>query len=48
MSFQSRVSPHLFSQILVVPDVPHYFRRREKQIIEYPYSCYVLGRSGTG
>lgn len=21
---------------------------QEKEIVEYPYSCYVLGRSGTG
>ena len=24
------------------------FSKQEKEIIEYPHSCYVLGRSGTG
>ncbi|KAE9400953.1 P-loop containing nucleoside triphosphate hydrolase protein [Gymnopus androsaceus JB14] len=27
---------------------PHLVSMKEKQIIEYPYSCYVIGRSGTG
>ncbi|KAJ3777202.1 hypothetical protein FB446DRAFT_718464 [Lentinula raphanica] len=27
---------------------PHLVSTKEKQIIEYPYSCYVIGRSGTG
>ncbi|KAF5377115.1 hypothetical protein D9757_008781 [Collybiopsis confluens] len=27
---------------------PHLVSAREKQIIEHPYSCYVIGRSGTG
>jgi hypothetical protein len=30
------------------PDVLYRFSIREKEIIQHPYSCYVLGRSGTG
>ncbi|KAJ3757218.1 hypothetical protein EV360DRAFT_46501, partial [Lentinula raphanica] len=29
-------------------DYLHIMSTREKKIIEYPYSCYVIGRSGTG
>ncbi|KIK71556.1 hypothetical protein GYMLUDRAFT_33762 [Collybiopsis luxurians FD-317 M1] len=27
---------------------PHLVSAKERQIIEHPYSCYVIGRSGTG
>ncbi|KAF9818488.1 hypothetical protein IEO21_02726 [Rhodonia placenta] len=38
------------NNILANKDVSHvfYVSPKEKAVIEYPYSCYVLGRSGTG
>ncbi|KAF9014907.1 hypothetical protein BDQ17DRAFT_1418043 [Cyathus striatus] len=38
-----------FSQALLNTLIPkHLYRPQEKEIIEHPTSCYVLGRSGTG
>ncbi|KAJ3514932.1 hypothetical protein NLJ89_g2078 [Agrocybe chaxingu] len=43
-------SQALLNSIIADLDVAHVFNvsPQEKEIIEYPYSCYVLGRSGTG
>ncbi|KAF8807162.1 hypothetical protein BYT27DRAFT_7189247 [Phlegmacium glaucopus] len=43
-------SQALLNSIMADLDVAHVFNvsPQEKEIIEYPYSCYVLGRSGTG
>ncbi|KAK0478174.1 hypothetical protein IW261DRAFT_1482258 [Armillaria novae-zelandiae] len=41
-----------FSRVSILADVdatfPHMVSTQEKQIIEHPQSCYVIGRSGTG
>ncbi|TFK22063.1 hypothetical protein FA15DRAFT_623047 [Coprinopsis marcescibilis] len=44
------LSQELLNSILADLDVAHVFNvtPQEKEIIEHPYSCYVLGRSGTG
>lgn len=43
--FQCHVSaPH----VTILPYIDTAPRPQEKEIIEHPYSCYVLGRSGTG
>ncbi|KAF6765917.1 hypothetical protein DFP72DRAFT_996790 [Ephemerocybe angulata] len=44
------LSKELLATIVVDLDVAHVFdvTRQEKEIIEHPHSCYVLGRSGTG
>ncbi|KAH6917673.1 hypothetical protein BKA70DRAFT_1178689 [Coprinopsis sp. MPI-PUGE-AT-0042] len=44
------LSQELLNSILADLDVAHVFNvtPHEKEIIEHPYSCYVLGRSGTG
>ncbi|KAF4623894.1 hypothetical protein D9613_001576 [Agrocybe pediades] len=43
-------SQALLNSIIADLDVAHVFNvsPQEKEIIEYPHSCYVLGRSGTG
>ncbi|TFK88273.1 hypothetical protein K466DRAFT_598787 [Polyporus arcularius HHB13444] len=43
-------SQALLNSILADQEVAHVFdvTPQEKKIIEHPYSCYVLGRSGTG
>lgn len=43
-------SQALLNSIIADLDVAHVFNvtPQEKAIIEHPYSCYVLGRSGTG
>ncbi|KAF6740880.1 hypothetical protein DFP72DRAFT_951310 [Ephemerocybe angulata] len=44
------LSEELLTSIWADLDVAHVFdvTRQEKEIIEHPHSCYVLGRSGTG
>ncbi|KAH6917671.1 hypothetical protein BKA70DRAFT_1139349 [Coprinopsis sp. MPI-PUGE-AT-0042] len=44
------MSQALLNSILADLDVAHVFNvtPHEKEIIEHPFSCYVLGRSGTG
>jgi len=44
------LSQALLNSIIADLDVAHVFNvtPQEKEIIEHPYSCYVLGRSGTG
>lgn len=43
-------SQALLNSILADADVAHVFdvSAMEKKIIEHPFSCYVIGRSGTG
>ncbi|KJA29102.1 hypothetical protein HYPSUDRAFT_32443 [Hypholoma sublateritium FD-334 SS-4] len=43
-------SQALLNSIIADLDVAHVFNvsPQEREIVEYPYSCYVLGRSGTG
>ncbi|RXW14070.1 hypothetical protein EST38_g11783 [Candolleomyces aberdarensis] len=44
------LSKELLKSIFVDLDVAHVFNvtPQEKEIIEHPHSCYVIGRSGTG
>ncbi|KAF8222237.1 hypothetical protein L208DRAFT_1381918 [Tricholoma matsutake] len=44
------LSQALLNSIIADLDVAHVFNvtPQEKEIIEHPYSCYVIGRSGTG
>ncbi|KAH9931251.1 uncharacterized protein B0H18DRAFT_929734 [Fomitopsis serialis] len=49
-SFNATPRQALLNSLLADQDVMHVFdvSTQEKDIIEYPRSCYVLGRSGTG
>ncbi|KAJ2931128.1 hypothetical protein H1R20_g5904, partial [Candolleomyces eurysporus] len=44
------LSKELLKTIFADLDIPHVFNvtPQEKEIIEHPHSCYVIGRSGTG
>ncbi|KAF6765898.1 hypothetical protein DFP72DRAFT_865003 [Ephemerocybe angulata] len=33
---------------VILPELPKEEMEEEKEIVEHPYSCYVIGRSGTG